>query len=252
MKQIIYFVIITLLVCISCSTNKKNTSSKPITHYDSYLSNDLDPEDEESPSIYLTDTFHYNWYYIAIDMSMILKSSGMSEFGADTYLSTWSMFNPFEIINCKEGDTIYITTWKTLQEDYGMGLWVNNPINRLSARIYWTSIYTPKIHIKSYSNLISADDINYQDKLIMKWDINQLKREGKFEKRFFKVFDAPSTIHVFRILLKKRSRYIIDYFSYPCYTTMNKEDLEFYEWDFKENRIESHNPLDSIPPEFIH
>lgn len=209
------------------------------SHYDSYISNGLNPDDNPPVSMYLTDNYYYNWHDIAIAISKLLKKNGMYEYGVDRLLCICSMIDPLKTLNCEQGDTLYFIESIDLQETFYLRFWVNSNISKKQCyQTEWTKTHSPIL------NEYTSSLVDYQDKLILKWNKDRLIEESNFINKWFPTINKLPTRSVFRIILKERTRFIIDFFKYDGYITLEKDYIEDYKQDYV--------PFPEIPSQYIH
>ena len=221
------------------STIEFNIVKTDNSHYDSYISNGLNPDDNPPISLYLTDNYYYNWHDIAIAISKLLKKNGMYEYGVDRLLCICSMIDPLKTFNCEQGDTLYFIESIDLQETFYLRFWVNSNISKKQCyQTEWTKTHSPIL------NEYTSSLVDYQDKLILKWNKDRLIEESNFINKWFPTINKLPTRSVFRIILKERTRFIIDFFKYNGYITLDKDCIEDYKQDYE--------PFPKIPSQYIH
>lgn len=81
-------------------------------------------------------------------------------------------------------------------------------------------------------------------KLILNWDVVGLIEESKFVNKHFSSNHSPSTISLFRIILKEKSSYTVDFVRYLNYMPLTEEIIEDYKQEFE--------PFPEIPSQYIH
>ena len=238
MKNLFNLLIISLCIGSASATNCSNTSDS-LNHYDSYISKGLNPDDNPPISLYLTDNYYYNWHDIAIAISKLLKKNGMYEYGVDRLLCICSMIDPLKTFNCEQGDTLYFIESIDLQETFYLRFWVNSNISKKQCyQTEWTKTHSPIL------NEYTSSLVDYQDKLILKWNKDRLIEESNFINKWFPTINKLPTRNVFRIILKERTRFIIDFFKYDGYITLEKDYIEDYKQDYV--------PFPEIPSQYIH
>lgn len=238
MKNLFILLIISLCIGSASATNCSNTSDS-LNHYDSYISKGLNPDDNPPISLYLTDNYYYNWHDIAIAISKLLKKNGMYEYGVDRLLCICSMIDPLKTFNCEQGDTLFFIESIDLQETFYLRFWVNSNISKKQCyQTEWTKTHSPIL------NEYTSSLVDYQDKLILKWNKDRLIEESNFINKWFPTINKLPTRSVFRIILKERTRFIIDFFKYDGYITLEKDYIEDYKQDYV--------PFPEIPSQYIH
>lgn len=238
MKNLFILLIISLCIGSASATNCSNTSDS-LNHYDSYIIKGLNPDDNPPISLYLTDNYYYNWHDIAIAISKLLKKNGMYEYGVDRLLCICSMIDPLKTFNCEQGDTLYFIESIDLQETFYLRFWVNSNISKKQCyQTEWTKTHSPIL------NEYTSSLVDYQDKLILKWNKDRLIEESNFINKWFPTINKLPTRSVFRIILKERTRFIIDFFKYDGYITLEKDYIEDYKQDYV--------PFPEIPSQYIH
>ena len=248
MKNLFILIIITFIVMFI--GNPLEAISKPrdyVVPKDSlcdsiYTFNSYQAEDTIDLDQYFDNVeYEYNWHNIAIGINHILKENGMVEWGTDRYLCIMAMINPLESLHCEKGDTLYLRL--SYDGTFFINAWNSDISQGVSNNTFWEKNKPLKLEEKIWTNSYPIQ-YNGLDKLILNWDVVGLIEESKFVNKHFPSNHSPSTKSLFRIILKEKSSYTIDFVRYLDYIPLTEEIIEDYRQFYK--------PFPEIPPQYIH
>ncbi len=207
-----------------------------------YTFNSYQAEDTIDLDSYFDNVeYEYNWHNIAIGINHILKENGMVEWGTDRYLCVMAMINPLESLHCEKGDTLYLSL--SYEDTFFINAWNSDISQGVSYNTFWEKNKPLKLKENIWTNSYPIQ-YNGLDKLILNWDVVGLIEESKFVNKHFPSNHSPSTISLFRIILKEKSDYTIDFVRYEDYVPLTEEIIEDYRQFFK--------PFPEIPSQYIH
>lgn len=247
-KKTILSIVIVLVAMVSTFgqdtvPNKKISNPVQDSVCDSiYTFNSYQAEDTIDLDLYFDNVkYEYNWPNIAIGINHILKENGMVEWGTDRYLCIMAMINPLESLHCEKGDTLYLRL--SYDGTFFINAWNSDISKGVSYNTFWEKNKPLKLEENIWTNSYPIQ-YNGLDKLILNWDVVGLIEESKFVNKHFSSNHSPSTISLFRIILKEKSSYTVDFVRYLNYMPLTEEIIEDYKQEFE--------PFPEIPSQYIH
>lgn len=152
-----------------------------------------------------------------------------------------AMINPLESLHCEKGDTLYLRL--SYDGTFFINAWNSDISQGVSYSTFWEKNKPLKLEENIWTNSYPIQ-YNGLDKLILNWDVVGLIEESKFVNKHFPSNHSPSTISLFRIILKEKSSYTVDFVRYLNYMPLTEEIIEDYKQEFE--------PFLEIPSQYIH
>ena len=160
---------------------------------------------------------------------------------APTATCIMAMINPLESLHCEKGDTLYLRL--SYDGTFFINAWNSDISQGVSYSTFWEKNKPLKLEENIWTNSYPIQ-YNGLDKLILNWDVVGLIEESKFVNKHFPSNHSPSTISLFRIILKEKSSYTVDFVRYLNYMPLTEEIIEDYKQEFE--------PFLEIPSQYIH